>query len=79
MQWTVYGKIKEGTSAGVTEQYSYDANNNRVIKVGQYGSITGKQYYIRDAQGNILAVYAYDGSTLKRAEQGLYGSSRIGF
>jgi RHS repeat-associated protein len=78
MQWTVYGKLKKAIGLGFSQEYVFDANNNRVIKIGQQGSITGKQYYIRDAQGNILASYSYDGTSLKWNEQDLYGSSRIG-
>lgn len=78
MQWTVYGKLKKAIGWGFTQEYAYDANNNRIIKTGQLGPITGKQYFIRDAQGKLLATYTYDGSTLKWAEQDLYGSSRVG-
>lgn len=55
MQWTVYGKLKKAIGTRFTQQYIYDANNNRIIKIVQFGPVIGKQYFIRDAQGNVLA------------------------
>jgi RHS repeat-associated protein len=77
ISWNVYGKIKSidkaGTAADIS--YAYDAAGNRVKKtVG-----TTQTYYIRDAQGNTLAVYKQEGSNaLQLEEQQLYGSSRLG-
>lgn len=39
-----------------------------------------KEYYLRDAQGNVMAMYKYadNGTSLKVTERPVYGSSRIG-
>ncbi|WP_442794996.1 RHS repeat domain-containing protein [Pelobium manganitolerans] len=74
IDWTVYGKIKSIAKTGGNIAYSYDAGGNRVSKT--FGSIT--TYYVRDAQGNPLAVYEQAGTTTTWKEQQLYGSSRLG-
>jgi hypothetical protein len=68
--------------------YQYDAAGNRVSK--SVINVSGGHqytYYVRDGQGNVLAVYTkHDGdevppeerNKLYWAEQNLYGSSRIG-
>ncbi|MGH7239069.1 MAG: hypothetical protein ACREHG_03275, partial [Candidatus Saccharimonadales bacterium] len=76
--WTVYGKISKERGATFNGDFGYDANGRRIFKEGQAGSTGGRQYYIRDAQGNILAVYDYEGTSLTWGEQDLYGTSRIG-
>ncbi|WP_199118231.1 RHS repeat-associated core domain-containing protein [Pedobacter sp. ASV28] len=78
IDWTVYGKIAQivKTNAAQNISYTYDATGNRVSKTYN-GSTT---YYVRDAQGNTLAVYTKQGSNaLQWDEQHLYGSSRLGF
>jgi RHS repeat-associated protein len=83
IQWTVYGKIRSITKTnGTTISYAYDAAGNRVQKTvsGAVGlgnaTIT---YYVRDAQGNTLALYEQVNSgTITLTEQHLYGSSRLG-
>jgi RHS repeat-associated protein len=76
--WNVYGKmtrIKKNATSWL-ETFGYDASGNRVKK-----DVNGnKTYYIRDAQGNIMATYKINsGSTDKILEsQYLYGSSRLG-
>ncbi len=76
IDWNVYGKISRIAKTGQPDiKYHYDASGNRVIKIA--GGKTN--YYIRDAQGNTLAVYEDDGSgNLTWKEQALYGSSRLG-
>jgi hypothetical protein len=59
MIWTVYGKLKKAIGSGFIQEYVYDSNNNRIIKARQRRPITGDQYFIRDAQGNVLATYTY--------------------
>ncbi|WP_152267311.1 RHS repeat domain-containing protein [Agriterribacter humi] len=75
INWTVYGKIASITKSGNPMQYGYDATGNRITKTL---SATKEGYYVRDAQGNVLALYAYDNSSFTWAEQHLYGSSRLG-
>ncbi|GAB2700602.1 hypothetical protein GCM10027037_26820 [Mucilaginibacter koreensis] len=74
VDWTVYGKIRSITNSAGTLNYSYDAGGNRVSKATSSLST----YYVRDAQGNPLAVYETAGGTTTWREQQLYGSSRLG-
>jgi RHS repeat-associated protein len=73
--WTVYGKIREVRKTdGTTLHFSYDAAGNRVEKkVSKAGTVVTTRY-IRDASGNVMAIYQDDALT----EQPLYGSSRLG-
>lgn len=72
--WSVYGKIQNIAKGGSGIAYAYDAAGNRVSKTAD-GLTT---YYVRDAQGNSLAVYDNAGSAVNWREQQLYGSSRLG-
>jgi len=96
IQWTVFGKIKSMTrfagSSGSDLEFQYDANGNRIAKIEKPRDITGVKppsdwittYYIRDEQGNIMAVYRYksapSGSTpsFMLKERNLFGCSRLG-
>jgi hypothetical protein len=76
----VYGKIKQMTkSSGVTINYGYDTTGNRVVKevIGAPGGYN-RQFYIRDAQGNVLSIYKDQTDYVDWQEQHLYGSSRLG-
>jgi RHS repeat-associated protein len=80
VRWTVYGKINKivKSSGSVNIKYGYDAGGNRTTKIVS-GAADTTTYYIRDAQGNVLAVYTKKGTdSLKWDEQHLYGSSRLG-
>lgn len=80
INWTVYGKIKQvQKSNGVVINYRYDAAGNRVVKEvlnapGGYN----RQFYIRDAGGNVLGIYKDQTDYVDWMEQHLYGTSRIG-
>lgn len=75
IDWSVYGKIRQITKSDNDNiAYSYDPSGNRVSKTTN----TLNTYYVRDAQGNNLAVYDNEGGTLHWQEQSLYGSSRLG-
>lgn len=81
ISWTVYGKINSIIKTnGVTISYEYDAAGNRVQKKVVTGSTNiVTTYYVRDAQGNTMAVYEDSSSTgLKLEEQYIYGNSRLG-
>ncbi len=91
VNWNVYGKVSSvqpipGNAAGAnkpTLRYRYDAAGNRVAKlVTPPNGTETATYYVRDAQGNILATYEKQGETsdapLRLLEQPLYGSDRIG-
>jgi hypothetical protein len=70
MTWSVYGKLLTIPSKSIS--YQYDAAGNRIGKT--VGSTS--TWYVRDAQGNILATYS--GENMALQEQDLYGSSRLG-
>jgi len=71
IEWTPSGKVRKVTkSTGSPIEFRYDAAGNRVEKK-QGTAITR---YIRDASGNVMAVYQAD--TL--SERPIYGSSRLG-
>ena len=92
--WTVYGKIRSISKAGGTGiVYDYDAAGNRVQKQVTAGNRKIITFYIRDAQGNTIAVYSWQGRINETPalltageglrgqvweEQHLYGSSRLG-
>jgi hypothetical protein len=92
IQWTVYGKIRsivkpKGNTITFID-YSYDAAGNRVhkkVRTLTFGSsgppveTAVNTYYVRDAQGNVLALYEQPhGGSIAKTEQHLYGSSRLG-
>jgi len=74
INWTVYNKIQSLTNSKGTITYTYDPSGQRVSKT--LNGIT--TWYIRDAQGNTLALYDNKHSTINWKEQDLYGSSRLG-
>jgi len=95
IDWTVYGKIRSITKTGTRSdlEFVYDPTGNRVQKIEKTKDGSGvlnpstkwnTTYYVRDAQGNVMAVYkrAYNLGTAQSefslAEQHIYGSSRLG-
>ena len=98
IEWTVSGKIdritRSTSSAYPDLKFGYDGLGNRYKKVAKAGSDEDTwtyTYYVRDAQGNIMATYSRDypyqsagqGTTnyeeeLHLSEHVLYGSSRLG-
>lgn len=86
--WTVAGKVKHiSRTAGSTKPelwFTYGADGNRISKtVGDPMNGGFREWYLRDAQGNIMATYRYTNTTgagpsLKVTERPVYGSSRIG-
>jgi RHS repeat-associated protein len=74
IDWSVYGKIRQIDKSSGNIVYSYDASGNRVSKL--YNNKT--TWYVRDAQGNSLAVYDNENNGQNWKEQQLYGSSRLG-
>jgi RHS repeat-associated protein len=85
IKWNVYGKIAKIFKHDSTSiAYTYDGTGNRISK-----AFTSKTkdvtytFYVRDATGNILSVYAYNDTAvnsgqLSQIEANLYGSSRLG-
>jgi YD repeat-containing protein len=92
IKWNVYGKISEINRTSTTGNtvtrivYNYDASGNRISSVTTRSGTSNLDYvwYVRDAQGNAIAVYKATGtsrlSTLTPilAERYIYGSSRLG-
>ncbi|SNT14262.1 RHS repeat-associated core domain-containing protein [Ekhidna lutea] len=80
IDWTVYGKVNQITHAnGDVVNFHYDAAGNRIRK--QFAKADGTikdTYYVRDAGGNIMAVYEGDGAETALRELPIYGSDRIG-
>ncbi|EJF51999.1 RHS repeat-associated core domain protein, partial [Saprospira grandis DSM 2844] len=95
--WNVQGKVQEvrfeaGKPGPSVLQYEYDPMGNRLAKKKLYvdgpADIRSEgQYYVRDPQGNVLAVYQYneenialvdDKDSLYLEELHLYGSARLG-
>ena len=56
------------------ESFTYNPTQQRVTKT--VGVVT--TFYVRDAQGNTIAVYDNKRSQINWKEQDIYGSSRIG-
>jgi len=79
IRWTVYGKINRIVKNGSDIEYRYDAGGNRTSKKVITSGDTTKTFYVRDAQGNVLAVYEkINTAAITWEEQHLYGSSRLG-
>ena len=84
--WNVYGKMTNVQSTNTAtrdiQTYFYDAQQNRFKKYAE-ATVSGvtkitTDYYIRDAQGNVLAIYQAKDADFLWKEQHLYGSSRLG-
>ena len=71
--------LRHGTNSNGTINYCYDPAGNRESKSNTFDG-QGTDYYVRDAQGNTLAVYkiAPNSAGTFWREQHLYGSSRLG-
>lgn len=82
IRWTVYGKINRIAKSedNVSIDYSYDAGGNRTRKRVNNNDTISLTWYVRDAQGNVMAVYSNKEGTDEMIwkEQHLYGSSRLG-
>ncbi|MEO1053058.1 MAG: RHS repeat-associated core domain-containing protein [Bacteroidota bacterium] len=86
IDWTLYGKVKTIDKADKLTEYFYDATGNRVIKSHtDKDGVISKDYYIRDASGNTLAVYSNVqepgdpvNTDMALKEVSLFGSERLG-
>jgi RHS repeat-associated protein len=74
IDWSVYGKIKTIYKNTGNIAYTYNGSGQRVSKAA--GGLT--TYYVRDPQGNPLALYDNANNTINWREQHLYGSQRLG-
>ena len=80
--WNLMGKVDSIARYDTIRpelKFLYDAMGNRVGKVVYDGADVTKTWYIRDAQGNIMATYEEENDTLTWTEQHIYGSSRLGY
>lgn len=88
IDWTVYGKIHKlfkqvsSLEPPITIDFGYDPGGNRTTKkvtvMDNTTDIT-TTFYVRDATGNVLAVYTkVNSAAMKWDEQHLYGSNRLG-
>ncbi|MGB3526322.1 MAG: hypothetical protein WBB32_10195, partial [Flavobacteriales bacterium] len=83
IDWTVAGKVRSVAKAtGPSLTFGYGAGGQRILKqVGDPAHGGFREHYIRDAQGNIMAIYKYTNSgtaSTKVVERPVYGSSRLG-
>ncbi|MDO9375309.1 MAG: RHS repeat-associated core domain-containing protein [Ferruginibacter sp.] len=86
IEWTVYGKIKSIVKSAERIDYTYDASGNRISKSVTAGGIVHSTFYVRDATGNVLSIYTWQGSAvaattikpLTQTEIHMYGSGRLG-
>jgi RHS repeat-associated protein len=86
--WRVDGKISyisRNNGSGKSElSFTYDAMGNRVEKTvnNDAGAWIETEYYVRDAQGNVMAIYKKNVTSGQMnyilTEQHIYGSSRLG-
>ncbi|APD07043.1 hypothetical protein UJ101_01527 [Flavobacteriaceae bacterium UJ101] len=77
------GKIGEaGTTKRVEFQYNESGHRIKKLSYNNQGTLLKTTFYVRDAAGTAIAIYFKDeGSTDKSiilAENGVYGSSRLG-
>gem|GEM_PF-1939802 len=92
IKWTASGKVSDVIRTAGSQKpdlhFDYDAMGQRIAKtVTNKNVTTGDKfvttYYVRDPQGNVLAVYEHkhgdsDNGTFTLAEQHLYGAGRLG-
>ena len=78
IDWSISGKIRSiEKNSVVSLVFEYDALGNRIKKVFTSNNANSTEYYVRDAQGNIMATYTNNGSGVK-VDFDIYGSSRLG-
>ena len=92
IRWTVMGKVSDVIRTAGSQKpdlhFDYDAMGQRIVKTVTNKNVTmGDKfvttYYVRDPQGNVLAVYEHKhgesgNGTFTLAEQHLYGAGRLG-
>ena len=85
IEWNIYGKVEKVTKTPdpfgiqVTVEYRYDGTGNRIMKKVSAGTTSTTTTYLRDASGNMMAIYEEKtDQTLAVKEIPIYGSSRLG-
>ena len=59
ISWNVYGKASSILKKDTLITYAYDASGNRISKTVSSGSYSVTTFYVRDAQGNVLASFVH--------------------
>ena len=85
IEWTVTSKVRYITrTPGSTMsdvEFKYDPMGNRIAKI-EYpaapDSDISTTFYVRDAQGNLMATYQKVATTTQLSDFEIYGSSRLG-
>ena len=78
IRWTHYGKVSRIDSADTVKlRFQYDALGNRIVK--EYVPARRREVYVRDVQGNVLALYEVRGDSLFTKEFYMYGHKRLGY
>jgi hypothetical protein len=81
LTWWNNGKLKHiDKTSGDQMDFNYDPSGNRISKsyYNNTSMSTTTTYYVRDAQGNIMATYERKHDSLWVKEFDIYGSSRVG-
>ena len=92
IEWNIYGKVEKVTKtrshpleAQIIITYKYDGTGNRIMKKVDKGTTIHTNYYLRDASGNVLAIYEDErpsnttpNDNIAVKEIPIYGSSRLG-
>ena len=75
IHWNIYGKIMKIDKSGGDLSFSYDPRGNRIKKE----TIDKIFWYVRDASGNIMAIYRLDNTSNKfhLQEHSIYAIKRI--
>jgi RHS repeat-associated protein len=85
--YSVYGKVKEvirtSGSSKKNLKFDYDANGNRTAKhvFDSYNNWEKSEYYVLDAQGNVMSIYENKVDTVMhytQTEKHIFGSNRLG-
>ena len=74
INWNFQGQISEVKGKGRNIKIEYNAENRRVIE----NDGTEKKIYIRDFDGNVLALYALKGDTMSWVSSMIYGDAQLG-
>lgn len=83
--WNIQGKVEQVVRTNATITYRYDASGNRITKQVTTTTTSQINYYLRDASGEVMAIYDYKKPsetpaepTITLKEIPIYGSSRLG-
>ena len=82
--WNIQGKVEKVVRTNATITYRYDASGNRIIKQVATTTTNHVNFYLRDASGNVMAIYEdtkpinSPTTNIILKEIPIYGSSRLG-